>query len=72
MQGDTPWFWALNGVFGVLSSASAVFVSLYLGMTTNFAIAAICYASLVLSGLGLAKAGRTKAADAVAIREVVQ
>ncbi len=55
--GDTPWFWALNGVFGVLASASAVFVSLYLGISTNFLIAAACYASLLASAGALLLAG---------------
>jgi hypothetical protein len=58
---ETPWFWALNGVFGVLCSAAAVFVSLYLGISLNFQIAALCYGSLVLSVLGLAAAGQSSA-----------
>jgi hypothetical protein len=45
---QTPWFWALNGIFGVLCSALAVFVSIYFGISNNFYIAAICYASLPL------------------------
>jgi hypothetical protein len=53
---DTPWFWALNGVFGVLASASAVFVSIYLGTATDFRIAAGCYASLLVSSTLLASA----------------
>jgi len=45
---ETPWYWALNGVFGVLCSALAVFISIYLGSSVNFYIAAGCYTSLVL------------------------
>jgi uncharacterized membrane protein YhaH (DUF805 family) len=45
---DTPWFWALNGIFGVLSSALAVFVSIYLGISVNFYIAAACYAAILI------------------------
>ncbi len=45
---DTPWFWALNGVFGVLSSALAVFVSIYFGISVNFFIAAVCYVILLI------------------------
>jgi hypothetical protein len=45
---DTPWFWALNGVFGVLSSALAVFFSIYIGITTNFAVSAACYAGTLV------------------------
>jgi hypothetical protein len=40
---DTPWYWALNGIFGVLFSAIAVFISIYVGISTNFYIAATCY-----------------------------
>lgn len=43
----TPWYWALNGVFGVLSSALAVFISIYFGISTNFYIGAACYAMLL-------------------------
>lgn len=45
---DTPWFWALNGIFGVLSSATAVFVSIYFGISVNFYIAAVCYLSILM------------------------
>jgi hypothetical protein len=47
-EGETPWFWALNGIFGVLFSALAVFFSIYSGISTNFYLAAICYASVLL------------------------
>ena len=50
---ETPWFWALNGIFGVLCSAIAVFVSLYWSISTNFVLAAGCYAALVLPLLWL-------------------
>ncbi len=40
----TPWYWALNGIFGVLCSALAIFFSIYWGIATNFTIAAVCYA----------------------------
>jgi hypothetical protein len=46
---ETPWFWALNGIFGVMSSAVAVFISIYAGFSVNFYIAAICYALLTLT-----------------------
>jgi hypothetical protein len=50
---ETPWFWALNGVFSVLSSALAVFVSIFLGISTNFDIAALSYVLILgcLAGL---------------------
>jgi len=46
---ETPWFWALNGIFGLLSSALAVYFSIYSGISTNFYIAAACYAVLLAS-----------------------
>ncbi len=45
---DTPWFWALNGVFSVLCSALAVFVSIYVGISANFYLAAGCYSVLLI------------------------
>ena len=45
---ETPWFWALNGVFGVLASALAVFVAIYSSISTNFFIGSACYFLLVL------------------------
>lgn len=46
-----PWFWALNGVFGVLSSTLAVFISIFYGISNNFYIAAICYFAVLLTQL---------------------
>jgi hypothetical protein len=43
----TPWYWALNGIFGVLCSALAVFISIYSGISTNLVISALCYFSLI-------------------------
>jgi hypothetical protein len=45
---ETPWYWALNGIFSVLCSALAVFISIYFGISTSFYIAAACYGSLLL------------------------
>ena len=45
---ETPWFWALNGVFGVLASALAVFVAIYSSISTNFYIGSACYFLLML------------------------
>lgn len=44
----TPWFWGLNGIFGVLFSCLAVFISIYAGISVNFYLAAICYALVAL------------------------
>jgi hypothetical protein len=46
---DTPWYMALNGVFGVLASALAVFISMYAGISMNFCLAAACYMALLIS-----------------------
>ncbi len=44
---ETPWYWALNGIFGVLFSALAVFFSIYFGIATNFYIGVACYTILL-------------------------
>jgi hypothetical protein len=46
---QTPWYWALNGVFSVLFSALAVFISIYGGISMSFVIGALCYALTALS-----------------------
>ncbi len=45
---ETPWYWALNGIFSVLCSTLAVFVSIYFGISTSFYIASVCYFMLLL------------------------
>ena len=50
---ETPWYWALNGIFGVLSSAFAVFISIFLGISVNFYLAAGCYALVLVCVLSL-------------------
>ena len=45
---ETPWYWALNGIFGVLSSALAVFVAIFSGISTNFYIAVLCYSGVLV------------------------
>ncbi len=49
---ETPWYWALNGIFGVLCSALGVFISIYLGVSVNFIIAAICYSAVLIAQVG--------------------
>jgi len=53
---QTPWYWALNGIFGVLCSALAVFISIYFGISTNFYIALFCYSAILLCLYALNKA----------------
>ena len=55
---ETPWYWALNGVFGVLCSALAVFVSIQFSISANFFLAAACYLGLMPFLKTLVKAGR--------------
>ena len=47
-RGETPWYWALNGIFGVLCSAVAVLISIYAGISVNFYLAALCYGTIVI------------------------
>jgi hypothetical protein len=56
---DTPWYWALNGVFGVLSSALAVLFSIYFGISVTLYIAAACYAALPLCVRGMRRNARS-------------
>jgi hypothetical protein len=53
-HGETPWYWALNGSFGVLASALAVFVAIYWAISTNLRIAAVCYLLTLPCALALA------------------
>lgn len=51
--GQTPWYWALNGIFGVLFSAIAVFIAIYFGITTNIYLSAIGYALSTFALMGI-------------------
>lgn len=53
---EAPWYWALNGIWGVLSSAVAVFTSIYISVSLNFTIGAICYGLLPLCIFGMVRA----------------
>jgi hypothetical protein len=52
---ETPWFWALNGTFGVLCSALAVLISIYAGISVNFYIAAACYLAVLVAQVALCR-----------------
>ncbi|MCX7015576.1 MAG: hypothetical protein NTW86_23990, partial [Candidatus Sumerlaeota bacterium] len=58
---ESPWYWALNGIFGVLCSALAVFISIYAGISTNLVLAGLCYGGVILAQRGLAGEARVKA-----------
>jgi hypothetical protein len=55
---DTPWYWALNGIFGLLSSAFAVFISIYFGISVSLYIASACYLLLLLCLPNMYSAGQ--------------
>jgi len=42
-RGETPWYWALNGVVSVLCSALAVLVAITSGVQANFIIGGLAY-----------------------------
>jgi hypothetical protein len=54
---DMPWYWALNGIFGVLCSALGVFISIYFGISMNFIISSVCYGLVVLCLIQMKKLG---------------
>jgi hypothetical protein len=56
--GATPWYWALNGILGVLCSALAVLFSIFVGISLNFYIAAVCYAVVIVSLFALKRAAK--------------
>jgi hypothetical protein len=53
---DTPWYWALNGIFGVLCSALAVFFAIYFGISTNFYLSAACYTATLFCVYAMSQA----------------
>ncbi len=58
--GETPWYWALNGILGVLCSALAVLLSIYAGISVNFYIAAVCYAAALVALYALNQARKNQ------------
>ncbi len=51
----TAWMWGVNGACSVLGSIIAVAVSMWSGIDTNLIVAAVLYAGLALTGLGLVR-----------------
>jgi hypothetical protein len=45
----TPWFWALNGVFGVVFSALSVLIAISYGISVNLYLGAACYFAVTLT-----------------------
>lgn len=54
----TPWFWAVNGFFGVLAAAVATFTAIYVGISANFYAAALLYSLTAPCLLLMARRGR--------------
>jgi len=54
----TPWMWGINGAFGVLSTVTAVWISMWVGIDTSLAIAAVLYLALALPASALWGRGR--------------
>ncbi len=50
-QDDLPWYWGVNGAAGVLGSVLAVVVSVHVGMSAVFMLAAGCYLVSAVSAL---------------------
>jgi hypothetical protein len=50
---ETPWYWALNGVFGVLCAALTVLISIYSGISGSLYTGALCYALALLAVHGI-------------------
>jgi hypothetical protein len=60
-QGETPWYWALNGVVSVLCSALAVLVAITSGVHANFVVGCLAY---LVTAPALARLVREHAARA--------
>lgn len=54
-QGETPWYWALNGVVSVLCSALAVLVAITSGVHANFFVGALAYLATAPALVGLVR-----------------
>ena len=57
----SAWMWGVNGACGVLSSIVAVGISMWLGINTNFVIAALLYTLLAFPAAALARKARLPA-----------
>ena len=55
----TAWMWGVNGACGVLASIVAVAISMWAGINTNLAIAAVMYLLLLIPAHGLARRALT-------------
>ena len=53
----TPWMWGVNGAAGVLASVSAIWLSLWSGISTSLYVASGAYALLVVPAVLLGRRG---------------
>ena len=44
---ETPWFWGINGIGGVLASSVALVIGLEWGLNSTFIVSAACYLLLI-------------------------
>lgn len=58
----TPWMWGVNGACGVLASVTAVAISMWSGIQTNFHGAALAYLLLAVPAAALFRSGAVRAA----------
>jgi hypothetical protein len=54
----TPWFWAVNGAAGVLSSGIAVAIGIFVSINASLWVAAFCYLAIGPIALGLYLLGK--------------
>lgn len=59
-----PWMWGVNGALGVLASIAAVAISMFIGISENFLLAAGLYACLWPLSRYLLNAGHVRSAAA--------
>ncbi|MCC7038179.1 MAG: hypothetical protein IT560_12880 [Alphaproteobacteria bacterium] len=51
----TPWFWGINGAFGVVASGFAMVISIGLGLPATIIAGALCYGLLAIPAARLLK-----------------
>jgi hypothetical protein len=68
----TSWMWGVNGACSVLASAAGVCLSMWAGIDSSLAVAALCYVSLTAPALVLYRAGCRATEPAKEAAEVEQ
>ncbi len=66
-DGATPWMWGVNGAASVLASVSAVWVSIWSGISTSLSLAVCAYALLVVPAVWLRRIGHARGAPPAAL-----